>query len=340
MKYLLIAFMLFFAVFSYALAEEGAAGPSSAALVVREFKLKYLLASDAAEAIKPLLSERGRVIQGKPTNSLVLTDTTVSVERIKSVLELIDRRPAQVMIEGKIVEVTTSFSRELGINWGGGYKDTQVMGELGKIESGFSINPPGGDLKKDSPTGGITLELGRLAVDNFTLNLRISALEDSGNAKVLSSPQILVLENEEASISSGEELVVPVSETATVVARNGYKTDKPLVFEAKIELTVRPRVIDGDNISMTIATKREEFDYNVEVKGFPSKLSKTAKTELIVKDGETVVIGGVNTKRQKKAERGVPFLSKIPLLGALFRERSRAEDSYELLIFLTPRIMQ
>lgn len=302
-------------------------------LLVREFKLKYLLSEKAAGAVRGALSADGTVTAVDVTNSIIVKDIAISLERVAALLELIDRRPTQILIEGRIVELNSSMSREFGIVWEGRQKDERLFDRPGSAEGAFSVNLPGA-----AETGG-AFSFG-LVVDRTALDLRISALEEADMAKVLSTPHVLVLENEEATITSGEELLVPVSRTATVISTTtGVPSQKPIIFDAKLELNVRPRVVDGGYISLLIDAKREEFDYTREVEGFPPKLTKAAKTDLIVREGQTAVIGGVKKEYERTLESGVPVLSKIPLLGWLFKRKTRKKENLELLIFLTPRII-
>lgn len=302
-------------------------------LMVRAFNLRYLLPERAAGAVRGVLSADGTATAVDSANSIIVKDIELSLERAAELLERIDRRPVQILIEGSIIEVDSTMNREFGISWEGRQKEDRLFGRPGSVEGAFSVNLPGAEA------GGGALSFG-LVVDRAALDLRISALEESDMARVLSTPRVLVLENEEASIASGEELLVPVSRTATVISTTkGEPSQKPIIFDAKLELNVRPRVVEKGYISLLIDAKREAFDFSRQVDGFPPKTTKAAKTELIVKDGQTVVIGGVKKEYERTVESGVPVLSKIPLLGWLFKKKARTKENVELLIFLTPRIL-
>lgn len=304
-------------------------------LVVREFKLKYVKSADVLPNINGLLTEKGKATVVGSTNSLVVKDLYLGIERVEALLERIDQRPKQVMIEARIVEISTSYDRELGVRWGrSGYINPDAaFKKPGSFEGRFEINLP-----KSSLQGGSFI-LGTV-VSNYTLDLELQALEDSGEGKILSQPKIMVLNNQEAEITSGTEILVPSVVNATAFA-GALPPDQvePRVLEANLELTVTPRVIEGDLLTLVINTMREEFDFSRSVQGFPPKESRTAKTELLVKNGETIVIGGIYTKNKSTDESRIPLLGKIPVLGWLFKNQTKRDDRKELLIFLTPTIV-
>jgi type IV pilus assembly protein PilQ len=308
-------------------------------LTVGKFRLNYLKASDSmVSAVEKLLSPRGRVSRLRETNSLVVKDIPVSVRRVEDFLLDVDRRPGQILIETRIVEVNSGYMKELGINWQAsyGYKSNDVLGGLGSVESSAGLNLP------PSLEEGLSLGFG-LVSDKLTLDIRLSALEDRGKAKVVSTPSVMVLDNHTAVISDGTELLVPSMDATTVIKTGDSHGDLPYrseIFRAVLELAVTPRVIDSGRLSLFINTKREEFNFEREVQGYPPKITKSLRTELIVRDGDTVAIGGIKTETERDNQSGVPLLSRIPLLGWLFKKETRSEDRAELIIFLTPKIME
>ncbi|MBI4823948.1 MAG: hypothetical protein HY805_06950 [Nitrospirae bacterium] len=294
-------------------------------VVVREFKLKYLRVSDkSVSALNGFLSGKGQIIPVESTNSLIVKDIPQVVDKISSLIGNMDIQPAQIMIEARIVEVSSNFRREFGINWSA--QSTEWV-----VDSSFSVNVP---LTGGAATG--SLGLGYIK-DNFSLNAVLSALEDSGAGKILSSPRIRVLENQEAQITSGTEIVVPSGTSTTV---GGVTTTSVERVQATLSLSVTPRAVSDDKVAMIINTKRDEFDFGKSVLGIPPKDTREAKTQLIVKDGETIVIGGIYRKADSNRETRVPFLSKIPLLGWLFKSKAKRDDQLELLIFITPTIIK
>jgi type IV pilus assembly protein PilQ len=302
-------------------------------LLVKEFRLKYLKPSEKViNTIKGLLSKSGKVTHVESTNSIIVKDLPPIVKRVTAMLKRLDTKPAQVMIEARIVELNTSYTKELGIEWGAGYATSKVFGSAGTLDSSFMVNLP------STETDGLAFSFG-FVKSKVTLDAQLSALEESGVAKILSSPRIMVLENRQAAITSGTEILVPATET-TATVEGLTTTQKPETLEAKLQLTVTPRTTENERISLIIDTKREEFDFSREIQGFPPKLTRTAKTELIVKNGETIVIGGIYTKNEATGESGVPWLSKIPIFGWLFKKQTKSASHTELLIFLTPTIIK
>jgi type IV pilus assembly protein PilQ len=302
-------------------------------LLVREFKLKYLDPASVLSNINSLLTSRGKATLVNDINSIIVKDLALGIERVEAMLEKIDKRPKQIMIEARIVELSTSYSRELGVQWGPtGYNNpNSVFNRPGSGESRFAVNLP-----KPSSIGG-DLIFG-LATNTYSLNLKLSALEDTGVGKVLSRPKIMVLDNQEAEITSGTEILVPTIVNAVVTGGTIPAQGEPKILEAKLELTVTPRVVDDNLLSLVIDTRREEFDFSREVQGYPPKESRTARTELMVKNGSTIVIGGIYTTKKTTDESSIPILGKIPLLGWLFKSQTKRDEQAELLIFLTPTI--
>jgi type IV pilus assembly protein PilQ len=298
-------------------------------IVVREFKLRYLDSESVLPNIASLLTGKGNASAVQETNSVIVKDLALGIERVEALLDNLDKRPQQIMIEARIVEISTSYSRELGVKWGrSGYNDPSP----GAFEGRFEVNLP-----KPSTIGG-DLIFGTI-VSSWNLDLRLSALEDTGDGKILSQPKILVLDNQEAKITSGTEILVPSIVNSTAFAGALPEQAEPRVLEAKLELVVTPRVVGEDLMSLMIDTRREEFDFSRSVQGFPPKESRSAKTELLVKNGETIVIGGIYTKNKSVDESRVPLLGKIPILGWLFKSQTKKDSQTELLIFLTPTVM-
>jgi type IV pilus assembly protein PilQ len=303
-------------------------------VIVREFKLKYLDSATVLGNISSLLTSRGKASSVAAKNLIIVADLPLGIERIEDLIARLDKRPQQIMIEARIVELSTSYSRELGVQWGRtGYNNpNRAFNRPGSFESRFSVNLP-----TSSPTGG-DLIFGTV-VSSWNLALRLSALEDTGDGKILSQPKILVIDNQEAAITSGTELLVPSIVNATGFSGTLPESAEPRILEAKLQLTVTPRVVGDDLLSLMINTRREEFDFSRSIQGFPPKESRSAKTELLVKNGETIVIGGIYTKNNSTDESGVPLLRKIPILGWLFKSEAKRDTQTELLIFLTPTVV-
>ncbi len=187
--------------------------------------------------------------------------------------------------------------------------------------------------------GVLGLTLGSVT-SSVVLNIRLSALEDTGVARILSNPKILTLNNREAKIISGIEIPVQTVQVVGVGAGGaaGAGTTGIERIKAALELTVVPQVTSDKQIMLKINTKKDEPDFSRQVLGIPTIIKKEATTYLMLRDGETVVIGGIITKREEKGDREIPELGKIPVLGWLFKNERKSLDQTELLIFLTPTI--
>jgi type IV pilus assembly protein PilQ len=308
-------------------------------MVVREFRLRYLRPDNSLmDAVNSLLSGKGRASHLRGSNALVVKDIPLGVRRVEELIAGMDRMPRQIMIEARIVEVATAYKKELGIDWGVGHSRTSgnVFGGIGKVDTDFNVNLP------SASEGGLSLSFGLVSGD-VDIDLKLSALEDAGEARILSRPGIMVMENQMASIADGMEILIPTLEAATVIQTGettGLTETEPRFMEAKLELAVTPRAIGTEQVALSLNARKEEFDFDKEFEGFPPKRTRSAKTDIIIKEGETLVIGGIYTKKEIKEESRVPLLWKIPLLGHLFRKEIRDEEETELIIFLTPTIIK
>jgi type IV pilus assembly protein PilQ len=178
--------------------------------------------------------------------------------------------------------------------------------------------------------GALGLTLGSLN-GAININLRLSSLENTGNVRIISAPKIMTLDNIEASIEQGTS--IPIS----VVSAAGANT---VFVDAKLNLTVKPHVTNEGSILMILNITRNEPDFvNVGARGDPTILKKAAKTEMLVRDGETAVIGGIYTRNTGLSYTKVPWFADIPVIGWLFKNRRENDDRTELLIFITPRIV-
>jgi len=330
-------------------------------LVISTLSVKYATAKELESVVKRVLSKKGDVTADPRSNTLVIKDTPSAIARVEQLLKQVDVKTGQVMIEAKIVEVNINAREELGIQWGseyvrgdvavfsGGTKQnstdttfTPLTQGIGVVGTGFNVNLPAAVGRGFGGALGIGIISKRALLD-----LQLSALEEKGNAKILSSPKVMVLDNQEATIASGTQIFIPNSGTTTNITTSGTatgtgtgatSTSGVTEKEATLRLTVTPHVIDNDQISLKISTKREEFDFSRAVLGVPPKNTREAQTGVIVKNGETIVIGGIYTESNSEGESGVPLLSKIPVLGWLFKKESKRKDKSELLIFITPQI--
>lgn len=325
--------------------------------------INYATAKEIVDAVTQLLSSRGKTSLDIRNNTVILRDIPENLERVKKLVAQMDSETRQVMIEARIVEANTSFARQLGVQWGGSFTDsgskgtlqltggvtrdavtgtlTPLTGGAGLSGAGFAVNLPA-DVTQGTG-GAIGISFGNVS-NTAMLDLQLSAMEDSGNGKILSNPKIMTLNNKEASISSGTQVLIPTVLTAGSSVPSGGGTGSSggttgvTEKEATLKLTVTPHITFDNMVLLKIKTKREEFDFNRQVMGIPPKTVKEAETDLMVRDGETIAIGGIYTENNFEGESGVPFLSKIPILGWLFKKENKRANKNELMIFITPRI--
>lgn len=314
--------------------------------------VNYAAASEMQPQVQGLLSPRGSVTVDARTNTLIIKDLAANLTPIRALVESLDSQVPQVLIEARIVETNDTFTRQLGIQWGGDFSFSQgngnptglifpsVLGVAGGATDGetnatgtssnpnFAVNLP---APAGTGSGGaIGLTMGSVG-GAVNLNLRLSAMEASGHAKIVSAPRILTMDNTEATISQGTS--IPIS----VVSAAGVQT---VFVDATLELTVTPHVTPDGNVQLKISASKNEPDFqNTGARGDPTIIRKQAETELLIKDGDTTVIGGIYTRNSGSSLSAVPFLHKIPILGALFKSTSTSERRTELLIFITPRIV-
>ena len=312
-------------------------------LVTDLLPVNYASAEELADKVKTVLSERGSVSVDTRTNSLLVKDVAEKLEEARRLVARLDTQTPQVLIEARIVEVSSTYARDLGIQWGGRFTASTATGNAtdwafphsislaGDTGVGnFAVNFPsaGG---AGGPGGALALTLGHVN-DILTLDLRLSAIETSGHGRVISSPRVTTLDNKTAEISQGIEIPF------TTATEEKIETQS---IEYKLRLNVTPHVTSDGSIIMKIqVTKDAPSAAFVAVDSrTPAKETRSATTEVLVKDGETAVIGGIITDTQSNTESGIPLLSRIPVLGWLFKKKDKRVDKTELIIFITPKIV-
>lgn len=316
-------------------------------LVTRIIPVNYANAKELQPQIEPLLSSRGEVRVDERTNNIIVKDIPDNVVKAESMIRSLDLATPQVLIASKIVEARTNLNQALGVQWGGaglldaghGTGTNVAFPNRVGIFGASTIEDNNGAVNYlvDLPAaagagsgGAIGFTFGHIsnAVD---LNLRLSALEATGDVELISSPRVTTLDNREAKIKQGFSLPF------TTVSSRGTQTQ---FIDAVLELKVTPHVTANKSVIMRINVKKDapslEF---VGARGEPSIAKKEAETEVLVNDGETTVIGGIYDAEKSEQSRGLPWFSKIPLLGWLFRTDSNTEVRRELLIFITPTVI-
>lgn len=274
------------------------------------------------------------------TNQLIVTDTASKIKHIRSIVQKLDRVTPQVVIEAKIVEASTDFSRDLGVTWNAqwGIQNSDSNAGIGP-QPGYDTlgGTHGGTASMNFPlastnVGSIGFNFTRIAGTPIVIDAKLQAMESNNKGKIVSSPKILTLDNKEATIEQGLEV--------------GYlekgKTDEAPTTKFKkvtLNLKVTPHITQDNRISMRIEIVKDDVQ-SYTTSGVPTISTKKATTELLVDDGDTLVIGGITKSSEKDGNTGVPYLAKIPILGYLFGTTSDVKNQEELLIFMTPRIVQ
>jgi type IV pilus assembly protein PilQ len=329
-----------------------------APLETRLIPVSYATAKEIQERARPLLSERGTIAVDDRTNVLIARDIAGNLNQIEELIRSLDTQTPQVLVEARIVEATSRYLRDVGIQWGGDGTFSAATGNPTGLAFPNSVGVVGGASDANTPTAGLSPFANTVASPNFAVNLpaavgtgsggaiglslgsvdntinlavRLSAAEASGLLRILSSPRILTLDNHEARIAQGT--LIPFSQ----VSAQGVQTT---FQEAKLQLLVKPHVTADGSVSMHVKINRDEPDFNqTSPRGDPTILKREAETELLVMDGHTAVIGGIYTRNTGRNLDQVPFFGDIPLLGLLFQRRRASDQRSELVIFLTPRIV-
>ena len=316
-----------------------------------------------ADQVQPLitatvLSQRGSITTDARTNTLIITDLPERLARAGELVTTLDRPEPQVEIEARIVQTNRDFARRIGVQWGGAGRAATELGNtlplafpnqatVGGRTGGGSGGLQAGEQRTQGPTttdatstavnlgvtgatSGVGLALGAV---NGALNLDVvlSALESSGQGRLLSTPRVTTQNNVEAQITQGIHIPIQTvaNNTVTVTFRN-----------AALTLTVVPQITAANTVIMAITVANESPDFSRQVNGIPPIDSQTANTRVLVSNGETTVIGGIYVSREQTVQGRTPGLHRIPLLGWLFQRNEVSDESRELLIFITPRIIR
>jgi type IV pilus assembly protein PilQ len=327
-------------------------------LETRLIPVSYARADELQARAKDLLSPRGSLAVDERTNVLIARDVPGNLNFIEELVRSLDTQTAQVLVEARIVEGTSNYLRDVGIQWGGDVTFGPATGNPTGIAFPNSIAAAGGAYDNNTPTAGLspftrTIPVPNFAVNlpaavgtgaggalgmtfgsidnNFNLGVRLSAAESSGLVRIVSAPRILVLDNRDARINQGT--LIPYSQVSALGVQTTFQ-------EAKLQLLVHPHVTAEGSISMHVKVTRDEPDFNqTAANGAPTILKREAETDLLIMDGHTAVIGGIYTRNTGRNLDQVPFFGDIPILGLLFQRRRANDTRGELIIFLTPHIV-
>ncbi len=319
-----------------------------APLLSELMQINYAKASEISSLIvKNMLSGRGSLSVDARTNSIWLQDTGAKLSEIKALIKKLDVPVRQVLIEARIVIINRDFEQDLGIRFGVTKADS-LSGTLaganeinsGTAPSGTTTSPSGvptNRLNLDlaaAPTTGtaasIGLALAKLG-NGVLLDLELSALEVEGKGEVISSPRLITANQQEATIEAGEE--IPYQEQSSSGATTtAFK-------KAVLKLQVTPQITPDDNIILDLKVNQDTRAPGL-VNGVPSILTKQIQTNVLVSNGQTVVLGGIYKQTKSEFVNRIPFLGEMPFIGPLFRNKKQAIKKEELLIFITPKVIK
>ena len=320
---------------------------------VRIISVNYAKATAIADQVKQLLTkDRGKLSVDERTNSIIVEDLQGVLDKVEGLARRLDTQTPQVLIESRIVEANTSYVRDIGIQWGGATIASPATGNATGLQFPNTIGVAGGASGASPVTGGTSTvpnyavnlpspvgagaggALGFIfgnASNTAQLSLRLSALENNGTVRIVSAPKVTTLDNTKARISQGVD--IPIS----VVSAAGTNTR---FIPANLQLEVTPHVTQDGSVMMEIHASKNEPDFSrTGAQGDPTIQKKEAETNVLVKDGDTTVIGGIYTRNTSVTYNSIPFLGQIPVLGWLFKHKHEEDSRAELLIFITPRIV-
>jgi type IV pilus assembly protein PilQ len=323
-------------------------------LVVKLQPVNYADVEDVAKLVKKLLSSRGTVDVDERTNTVILKDIVSVIDEATALIKAIDTQTPQVMVEAKIVEANLDFLREIGTTWGAGVQPNSdawdpdsdpltstpdpITGRTALGGDGFRLRPGSGFSNGFAVANPITqlatgaINLGAFILDErFDVDLTLAGAESHGEGKVISSPRVVTLDNRKARIEQGVSIPFQTFEDG----------DAKLEFiDAVLSLDVTPHITADRSIIMKIEVERNAPDDSVPTPtGSPAIAKNEASTETLVKDGQTLVIGGIYVVRNADRESRVPYFHRIPVIGSAFKNKELRDIRQELLVFVTPRIV-
>ena len=297
-------------------------------------QINYAKAADIASLFQSVAGaqldadQRGSITVDDRTNSIIAFQTRDQLDELRRIVAQLDIPVRQVMIEARIVEANVDYDKSLGVRWGGAVSG---MGnwKVGGVARGASdLSAPFVDLGVSGGTSGVGIAF---ITNNVLLDLELAAMEKTGNGEIVSQPKVVTSDKETAKILKGTE--IPYQEASSSGATSvSFK-------EASLSLEVTPQITPDNSIVMEVVVTKDEPDYLNMVNDVPPIKKNEVNAKVLVKDGETIVIGGVFSNSQNKVIDKVPFFGDLPYVGRLFRRDVVSEKKSELLVFLTPRIM-
>lgn len=314
-------------------------------LQTESFQINYHKAKEIFDFLKSkdqtMLSKRGSVVVDDRSNKIFVTDVGSRLQSLRRLVTEIDVAPRQVLIEARIVEANKTFARDLGVRLGVGDNNPRSLGGGARI--GFGSSVLGTDTNTFVPQvaqsgtgflpagyGSVNLSIFNSSLTRF-LNLELQALESDGRGRVISSPRVLTANQVEASIEQGTE--IPYQEASSSGATSvSFK-------KAVLSLKVKPQITPDGRLQLSIEVNKDRPLYENAILNVPPIETKNVRSEVLIENGGTVVIGGIYEEEESTNIDRVPVLGEIPVLGSLFRTTGRVSNRKELLVFITPRIV-
>lgn len=329
------------------------------ALITSVIPVNFAKASDVAKTIKGkevgLISDRGSITAEDRTNVLIVKDIKKNVDDITTMIKRLDKATPQVLISARIVQADDDFTRGLGVQWGGSWRNQSGRNHFGL--TGVNTGParnlfdtttaaggkptwtttvvPSPSLAVNFPTNqaaGFGISIGRLAGSALDLDLRLDIGETIGSAEVIARPKIVTMDNKKAVIRQGEKY--------PYIVRDNEGQLSTELKDIELVLEVTPRIAFDGSVNMEILVKRNAIGAFENSLGDPSITSREAQTEVLVKNGETSVIGGIIEEEVRQSINQVPVLGRLPVIGMLFRGKTIDKAKKELLIFITPQVLE
>ena len=301
------------------------------------------------EGGESLLSSRGSVSVDARTNTIIVNDTQLFIDKIRNMVDLLDVQVKQVMVEARIVRATTDFTKEMGVKWGllsQGITDNNHLLVGGSDTTLWDLKTPDDDGKYTiqrpdnlnvdlgvTSQGASRIAFGLISLSDFMLDLELSALQADGYGEVISTPKVLTADKQKATVASGSQIPYQSAEGG---GANAVSTTE--FIDATLSLDVTPSITPDGKVQM-------ELNITSDSPGNPTPTGQLTinknqiNTNVLVDNGETVVLGGIFEQETRNAQTKVPFLGDIPYVGRLFRKDLKADNKRELLIFVTPRIV-
>jgi type IV pilus assembly protein PilQ len=330
-------------------------------LETQQFRLSYAKGGDLQPTLeKVALSARGTITLDARTNTMIISDLPANIAQARELIADLDTSTPQVEIESRIVVTTRNFTRDIGIQWGFSSRQIPPLGNTTNraFPNSIIINGQGvpslGGLSADQlalgtdagigtegrgyavnlPASGFTSALGVSLgniIGSFNLDAALTALERQGRGRLLSSPKVTTQNNQSAEIKQGVQIPIQTVANNTVTVQ---------FQDAVLTLEVTPQITAEGTVILDVEVENNSADFANLVQGIPPILTQSASTNVLVADGDTAVIGGIYQSQEQTTRNRVPFFSKIPILGLLFRNDFVTTQNNELLIFITPRIIK